>query len=152
MQLPRFSDYSLRVLMFLAHRQGAHTTIKEVSDAHRISENHLMKVVHHLSKRGYVKTARGKGGGIGLAQEPSEIIIGQVVRDVEPLTPVECFEVDYDGSCLLFPNCRLRGVLHLAQSRFLETLDNYSVSDLIGPKGSNAKLIKRSARRALVAP
>ena len=69
MQLTRFADYSLRVLMVLAHQQGASTTIREVAEAQGISENHLMKVVHTLGKRGYVKTTRGKGGGISLARD-----------------------------------------------------------------------------------
>ena len=120
--------------MFLAHRQAVHTTIKNVSDAHGISENHLMKVVHRLSKLGYVKTVRGKGGGIGLAREPREISIGRVLRDVEPLTPVECFEPGYDGACILFPNCILRGVLHSAQLAFLGSLDAYTIADVMGRK------------------
>ena len=150
MQLTRFSDYSLRVLIFLAHRNGAHTTIKEVSDAHRISENHLMKVVNSLAKRGYVKTVRGKGGGIGLARAPGDISVGKVVRDVEPLVPVECFEPDYDGSCELYPNCRLRGVLRSAQSRFLETLDTCTIGDVMGQSRPAIQAVKPPIRRRAV--
>jgi Rrf2 family nitric oxide-sensitive transcriptional repressor len=141
-QLTRFADYSLRVLIFLAHRHGAHTTIKEVSDAHRISESHLMKVVQSLAKRGYIKAVRGKGGGIWLACEPADISIGRVVRDVEPLTPVECFEPGYDGSCMLYPNCRLRVVLRSAQSKFLATLDACSIGDVMGQMPSTQQVVK----------
>jgi Rrf2 family nitric oxide-sensitive transcriptional repressor len=147
MQLTRFTDYSLRLLIFLAHRQAAHTTIKNVSDAHGISENHLMKVVHRLSKLGYVRTVRGKGGGIALAREPREISIGGVLRDVEALTPVECFEPGYDGACILFPNCILRGVLHCAQLGFLGTLDAYSIADVMGRKRPGGDEVTRPAAR-----
>jgi len=150
MQLTRFSDYSLRVLMFLAHRHGALTTIKDVSDAHRISESHLMKVVHSLAKRGYVKTVRGKGGGIRLARAPADITVGKVVRDVEPLTPVECFEPGYDGSCRLYPNCRLRGVLDSAQSEFLATLDAHSIGDVMGPRRMAVQPVRLPAGRRAV--
>jgi Rrf2 family nitric oxide-sensitive transcriptional repressor len=150
MQLTRFSDYSLRVLMFLAHRHGVHTTIKDVSDAHRISESHLMKVVHSLAKRGYVKTIRGKGGGIQLARAPADISVGRVVRDVEPLTAVECFEPGYDGSCRLYPNCRLRGVLESAQSQFLATLDACSIGDVMGPKRLAVQQVTFPTRRRVV--
>jgi Rrf2 family transcriptional regulator, nitric oxide-sensitive transcriptional repressor len=134
MQLTKFSDYSLRVLIFLARHPTTHTTIRDIADAHAISENHLMKVVHQLGKHGYVKTTRGRGGGISLARPASEISIGAVVRDLEPLTPVECFLPGYDGSCMLYPNCALRGALRAAQSSYLTTLDGYRLTDVAGPK------------------
>ena len=88
MQLSRFSDYSLRVLIFLAHRQGELTTMRSVVDAHGISEDHLTKVVRGLSKLGYIRTVRGKNGGIGAARPAADISIGQVIRHIEPLRPV----------------------------------------------------------------
>ena len=133
MQLRKSSDYSLRVLIFLARRKGAHTTIRDVAQAHEISESHLMKVVQKLAKRGYVSTLRGKGGGISLARSPGEISVGDIVRDLEPLTPAECFVPGYRGSCKLYPNCRLRRALCSAQSSFLATLDEYSLNDVMVP-------------------
>jgi len=142
MQLTKFSDYSLRVLMFLAQRHGGHTTIRDIADAHQISESHLMKVVHQLAKRGYIKTVRGKGGGISLARSPAEVSIGAIIRDVEPLAPVECFVPDYDGACRLYPNCGLRGALHAAQSAFLTTLDEYRLSDVVRPATRSGTAIR----------
>jgi len=134
MQLTKFTDYSLRVLIYLAMRRGEQATIREISDTHGISENHLMKVVHSLAKRGYLKTVRGKGGGISLARMADEVSIGSVIRELEPMTPVECFVPNYKGSCDLFPGCRLRGVLRGAQAAFLGSLDQYMLSDVAGPR------------------
>jgi len=144
MQLTKFSDYSLRVLISLARLPSTHTTIRDIADAHEISENHLMKVVHQLAKLGYVKTVRGKGGGISLAKPATEISIGAIVRDVEPLTPAECFVPGYQASCKLYPNCALRGALRAAQSAFLTTLDGYFLSDIAASKRSAPQLGKRS--------
>ena len=91
MQLTKFSDYSLRVLMYLARRPDEQRTIRDIATAHGVSENHLMKVVQQLAKSGYVKTVRGKGGGVRLARAVAKISIGAIVREVEPLTPAECF-------------------------------------------------------------
>jgi Rrf2 family transcriptional regulator, nitric oxide-sensitive transcriptional repressor len=134
MQLTKFSDYSVRVLIFLAQQPAAHTTIRDISDAYEISESHLMKVVHQLAKRGYVKTVRGRGGGISLARPAAQISIGAIIRDIESFTPVECFVPGYDASCMLYPNCGLRGALRTAQSAYLTTLDRVSLSDVAGPK------------------
>lgn len=130
MQLTKFSDYSLRVLIFLALHPEQQTTIRDIAAAHGISENHLMKVVRRLARGGYIKTARGKGGGVRLARAATKIAIGAVVREFEPLAPAECFVPGYDGRCTLFPRCALRGALNAAQSAFLRTLDGYTLKDL----------------------
>jgi len=139
MQLTRFTDYALRVLIFLANEQDRRATIKDVSEAHGISEHHLTKVVHRLSKLGYLKAVRGKGGGIKSALLPWQISIGKVIRDIEPLTPAECFVPSYDGRCILYPNCALRGALQSAQLHFLKTLDAYTVADAVPPETRSAK-------------
>jgi len=131
MQLTRFTDYALRVLIFLANRQDRRATINDVSEAHGISQHHLTKVVHRLSKLGYLRAVRGKGGGIRSALPPSEISIGKVIRNIEPLTPAECFVPRYAGQCILYPNCALRRALQSAQSHFLKTLDAYTVADAV---------------------
>ena len=77
-----------------------------------------MKVVRRLAALGYIRP-RGKNGGIGPARAAVDISIGKVIRDVEPLTPVECFTPDYDGRCALYPNCALRGALQTAQLQYL---------------------------------
>lgn len=130
MQLTRFTDYGLRVLIFLAGRQEQRTTIREVSQAHGISEQHLMKVVNRLSRLGYVKASRGRGGGIQAARPPAEILVGKVIRDMEPMEQVECEAPGYDGACILFPACALRGALHSAQLQYLKVLDGYSLADV----------------------
>lgn len=93
-----------------------------------------MKVVNQLAKLGYVKAVRGKGGGISLARPAADISVGRLVRDIEPLTPAECFAPDYQEACKLYPECRLRGALAAAQNAFLSTLDKYRLSDVAGQR------------------
>ena len=138
MQLTKFSDYALRVLMYVAQRAGQHATIAEIAEAHAVSQNHLMKVVRRLGTLGYLTTLRGKGGGIRLARPASGICVGAVVRDIEPLAVVECLEPRYDRACRLFPRCRLMRVMRNAQQDFLASLDRYTLADITvsgGPSG-----------------
>jgi Rrf2 family nitric oxide-sensitive transcriptional repressor len=132
MQLTHFTDYSLRVLIFL----GAHTerlcTISEIAEAYAISDNHLMKVVNRLSSCGYIETVRGKGGGMRLARAPKLINIGDVVRDMEErFEIVECFNEEHQD-CLLLPACILKSVLNEARRNFLATLDRYTLQAVLG--------------------
>ena len=62
MKLTTFTDYSLRVLIYLAADPERRATIAEIAKSFDISEAHLMKVVHTLGRLGLVATIRGKGG------------------------------------------------------------------------------------------
>lgn len=131
MQLTRFSDYTLRVLIYLALHPDRLATIEELADAYGISRGHVMKVVHHLGRRGYVETLRGRGGGLKLARPPERIRVGEVVRGSEEnLVLVECFEPATNG-CRIAPACTLHPVLREALDAFLGVLDRYTLDDLV---------------------
>lgn len=131
MQLTRYSDYGLRVLIYLSVRPDRLATIEEISMAYGISRAHLMKVVHHLGRAGFLNTLRGRGGGLALARPPDEINVGDVVRHTEDrMDLVECFDPER-SHCRIEPVCGLRGVLEEALDAFLDTLDRYTLADLI---------------------
>ena len=130
MKLTAFTDYSLRVLMFLATKPERRATIAEISAAFDIKENHLTKVVHFLGRQGWVTTLRGKGGGLLLARPAKEICVGRVVRDTEGAAmPAECFS-EKDNHCPISRCCRLKGVLAEAVDAFYAVLDRYTLADI----------------------
>jgi len=132
MQLTRFTDYSLRVLVYLAATPGRLCTIAEIAACYEISESHLTKVVSHLAAAGYIDTVRGKGGGMALARSPDLINVGEVVRDCEDnMDIVECFNLE-TRSCPLLPGCTLKSVLIEARRNFLSTLDAYNLQQMLG--------------------
>ncbi|MDR5866877.1 Rrf2 family transcriptional regulator [Halomonas koreensis] len=133
MHLTRFTDYSLRVLIYLAVKGEERSTITEISERFEISRNHLMKVVQELNHRGYITAIRGKHGGLLLRQAPEAISLGGLVRDTErDLALVECFG---DGNeCVITPSCRLKPILAEALGAFLAVLDRYTLADLLGPQ------------------
>ena len=131
MQLTRYTDYSLRVLIYLAVHQKALATIEEIAEAYGISRAHLTKIVHRLGLAGYVETVRGRGGGLRLARLPEKIRVGQVVRHAEEtMALVECFDPE-TSHCRIEPVCGLRTALKDALDAFLRTLDGYTLADLV---------------------
>ncbi|HUW29691.1 MAG TPA: Rrf2 family transcriptional regulator [Sulfuriferula sp.] len=136
MQLTRFTDYSLRVLIYIGLHQDRLVTISEIAKNYGISQNHLVKVVHQLGTHGYIETVRGKGGGMRLARRPELINIGDVVRDTEENMDIaECFDPSKQ-SCSLLPSCILKSVLVEARQSFLVTLDFYRLSDFLVNKSA----------------
>jgi len=135
MRLTRFSDYSLRTLLYLAMSGEEKVSIAQISAAYEISENHLVKIVHQLGKLGLVETSRGRNGGLRLAKSADKIRIGDVVRQTEEdLSVVDCFA---DVGCTITGACRLQGVLGEAMDAFLAVLDRYTLADLL--KGSQGR-------------
>lgn len=137
-----YTDFSLRVLIYLGTKEkGDLSTIQAISDAYGISKNHLMKVTHELGKLGYIETIRGRGGGIRLAKEPEDIIIGQVVRHTEDdFHLVECFD-SKTNSCVISPVCGLKGALNRALFAYLKVLDEYTLADFLHQKHQLAHLL-----------
>ena len=141
MQLTRFTDYSLRVLMYLAVEPERSARIEDVSQSYGISHGHVMKVVRGLSHHGFIETVRGRGGGIKLARPTDEIRLGDVVRATEEnLALVECLSSD-GGRCVVQPACGLQGALTKALDAFLEVLDDYSLEDLVRRRTSLGRLL-----------
>ena len=132
MQLTLFTDYSLRVLVFLGAHPDRLCTIFETAEAYRISDNHLMKVVNRLSAAGYIETVRGKGGGMRLSRAPNMVNLGDVVHHMEDrFDIVECFNEEHQD-CPLLPACALRSVLADAHRNFMATLDRHTLQDVLG--------------------
>lgn len=133
MQLSLFSDYSMRLLLFLAGRPEKEATIRQIASAYGISRTHLMKVAHDLSRQGYLEATRGRGGGLKLAVPAEKIIVGQVLRHTEKHIPlVQCFDA-VRNTCVLSPACRLKAILGEAEKTFYEALSSYTLADLIRP-------------------
>ena len=141
MQLTYYTDYSLRVLMYLAIRHDRIANISEIAECYGISRNHLVKVVHNLARGGFIKSYRGKGGGIELARDLKEINIGEVVRYTEgPLKPVECFDVERNR-CVIANVCGLADVIAEACNNFFATLDRYTLADLVKRRERLSKVL-----------
>ncbi|WP_432361813.1 RrF2 family transcriptional regulator [Sporosarcina sp. UB5] len=142
MRLTLYTDFSLRVLMYLSTKEvGELSTIQEISDRYDISKNHLTKVVHELGKMDLVETVRGRGGGIRLNVKPEDINVGELVRKTEDdFYLVECFKTD-GNQCILSSVCRLKGVLHEALAAYFAVLDKYTIADLVVNKEELAAIL-----------
>jgi len=134
-RLTLYTDYSLRVLLFLAGKPEATATISEMADFYNISRNHLVKVVHNLGRLGYVVTSRGKNGGVKLARSAEDISISDVVKKVEPdMDLLECFNPKTDN-CAISRICSLKSMIYEGRSAFMNVLDQYSLADAAKPLG-----------------
>jgi len=130
-QLTQFSDYSLRLLLYLAAHPDRLVPIDEVSRAYGVSHHHLVKIVQLLVDRQLVASTRGRGGGLRLNRQPAEINVGALVRITEPhFDLVECFDRT-TNTCPIEPACGLKQVLRDARRAFLDVLDGRTLADFL---------------------
>jgi Rrf2 family transcriptional regulator, nitric oxide-sensitive transcriptional repressor len=144
MQITTFSDYSLRVLMYLAIAGDRRSSAREIAEKYEISSHHVAKVSQWLVHQGHISATRGKGGGLKLAREATEIKIGDVIRKAERGSAlVECMR--QGGGCAINGPCGLTGILAEAQEAFFKCLDQYNLKDTITNQTKIAALLKIAA-------
>ncbi|MBO9357536.1 Rrf2 family transcriptional regulator [Bordetella petrii] len=145
MQLTRYTDFGLRVLMYLTQAGGRDTpvTIPEIAARFNVSRNHMVKVVHFLAQQGWVATTRGKGGGLRLAHAPSAYRVGDLVRALEHQGAlINCAE----PPCALNGVCRLSGILADSLQVFFDALNRHTLADLVrAPTGAAIVRLHRAA-------
>jgi len=147
MRLTQFSDYALRMLLYLAVHRDRPVPVAEMAEAYGISHHHLVKVAGMLGSLGLVSSVRGRAGGFRLSVEPEEVNVGWVVRHTEPdFHLVECFDRERD-TCPITPACMLRGVLADAGEAFLATLDGYTLAQFLASPGRRQRLVQLWAER-----
>ncbi|MEY4510113.1 MAG: hypothetical protein RLZZ450_2235 [Pseudomonadota bacterium] len=132
MQLTRFTDLGLRVLMYLARVEREDpVTNQEIADQFQVPHNHVIKVVHKLAKLGWVDTQRGRNGGLRLGIAPSALRVGRVLRALEGDAPlINCHE----PPCVLRAGCLAKGALDAALDAFYAKLDEYTLADVTGQR------------------
>ena len=136
MNLTLHTDYSLRILLYLAEHNDRPVSTREISDAYGISRTHLVRVVQTLQSHDFVHAATGRNGGLTLGCDPKHINIGDVIRATEPnFRIVECFDIE-NNTCLILPACSLRGVLDNALKAFFKALEKYTLADIVQMKGT----------------
>jgi Rrf2 family transcriptional regulator, nitric oxide-sensitive transcriptional repressor len=132
-RLTLYTDYSLRVLLYLASNPEESATISEIAEYYDISRNHLVKVVHSLGLNEFITTSRGKHGGIKLARSADKILLSDVVRKTEPdMDLLECFNPETD-QCVISPTCRLKSMLYEGRSAFMAVLERNTLADAAKP-------------------
>jgi len=130
MQLNKFTDYALRILMYIAQPKEMPYTIAELANELQVSENHAMKIVHFMAKQDWLITTRGRGGGIRMNPLTLKIPLGQIVRILQQNSQVvEC----NTPPCVLRKNCGLKGILDDAVEQFYASLDQYTLSEVVTP-------------------
>lgn len=130
MRLTTRTNLAMRTLMFCAVHPGKIVRKHEVAEACAASENHLAQVIHLLARHGFLRTLRGRSGGMMLARDAKEITVGAVFRVFEAVLPfTECSEPNC--TCPLVSACRLQSVLNTALAAFYRALDAVSLADLV---------------------
>lgn len=142
MRLTTRTNLAMRTLMFCAVNPGRVVRKHEVAEACNASENHLAQVIHHLAQRGFLKTVRGRAGGLKLGRAMDDIRVGEVFRVFESNLPfTECMD-SAENRCPLVNCCRLKCALSEALDAFYATLDRMTLRDMVQGNGELEGLLK----------
>jgi Rrf2 family nitric oxide-sensitive transcriptional repressor len=141
--LTKFSDYSLRLLIYLGLHPDRLVSVGEISKAYRISPHIVVKAVQLLVDEELITSVRGRNGGLRLNKPPAAINVGRLIRRTERWDLVECFDAERN-TCPIDGSCELKGALKRAQHGFLEVLDGYTVADFLPRAPALIRLLSHS--------
>jgi len=131
MQLTRFTDYALRVLLYVGRQRDRQCTMAEVAAVFGVTAEQLRKVIHKMALEGWLSTRRGRRGGFVLARDATRIRIGDVVRSMETdLAIVDCDALE----CVLSPRCALKVALDRGGRAFIAALNEVTLADLLADR------------------
>jgi len=84
MKISTKGRYGLRSMVDLAiHSKNEHIPLSTIAERQGVSENYLEQVFSILRKAGLVSSIKGSSGGYTLADSPSNITVGKVLRALE---------------------------------------------------------------------
>ena len=144
MRLTRFTEYSLRVLIYLGQNNDSRVTIHQISEAYDISKNHLMKVVSNLTCSKFVIAQRGPGGGIQLNRSPEDICLNDVISNTEKHLQLH----DLSNTNEPTADSRLSSYLQHALQAYLEALGHFTLADVLDPHEDATELLGLNEKAA----
>ena len=136
MRMAKGTDYAYRILMLVAKNNGLNLTVESVASALHLSRTHCMKIIAKLSSNGFLKTTRGRGGGLELGQEASDIRMGDVAKVMEAdFGFVECLcprcDEDPQPDCPMFGGCEMSRIMSKSVKQFIANLNEHSLADIL---------------------
>lgn len=133
--LTKKGKYGLKALTHLARLgPGEGASIAEIAQANDLPKKFLEAILLDLSRAGFVRSRKGRGGGYFLAQAPEAITVGAAVRAMDgPLAPIPCasrtaFTPCED--CADLATCPVRLVMLAARDAMSEVLDKTTLAQM----------------------
>ncbi len=134
MRLTKQTSYALRILLHCSINPDRQMKAADIAKAYNITEFNVLKIIPLLVQGGFVKTTRGRHGGLRLAQRPEDIRIGDVVRLTEEThIQADCFG-QLPEPCLIQPAAPINRIFGTALSAFIEVLDQHTLQDLVSAR------------------
>ncbi len=132
MKISTKGRYALRVMIDLAlHDNGEYIALKDIAARQNITIKYLEQIVTVLNKAGFLRSMRGNNGGHRLAKEPSEYVVGDILRAMEgSLTPIECAAIE-NGDCPRADSCVTLNFWKGLDDVINDYVDRFRLSDLI---------------------
>ncbi|WP_232698757.1 RrF2 family transcriptional regulator [Brevibacillus daliensis] len=135
MKVSSKGEYALRALLLLGQNTGNVLSISEIAEKILVPVSYLEQILLQMKKMGYVQSKRGANGGYTLRVSPTEIAIGEVIRQLEgPLAPMSCASVTAYEACALEPTCLLKPLWTLVRDTVAQVLDATTLDDLLKNK------------------
>ncbi len=128
--ITRYTDYSIRALIFIARKKGEIITASDLVENLKIPRPFLRRLLQILNKEKILKSYKGKGGGFRLLRAPDKIYIVDLIKIFQgPLRLNEC--IFKKNICPNIKVCRFKNRLDKIEKNVILELKPITISSLL---------------------
>lgn len=147
MRLSKTTNYAIRILLDCAVADPSLVKVAEISERRDITLQNTFKIVHLLSRAGFIRAVRGRHGGVRLARPASDIRIGDVVRAMEILH-LEIEREESEHTAAQGQLAALDQLFDNALGAFISVLDEHTLDQMIKVQRKDAATGSRQKAKA----
>lgn len=147
MRLTKTTGHAIRIAIDCAGAGGRLVKVADIAQRLDISQLNVFKIVHILSRAGFVEALRGRSGGVRLARPATNIRIGDIVR------AIEATEIEVAGEAAPRPSRKrdakpqINAIFDDALEAFIGVLDQHTLADMAkGTQIAEAGVAKTSGK------
>jgi len=129
MVISKTTSYALRILIFMASHEGDELNAKYLYDKLRIPERYLRRLLTKLSKKGLIKSTRGRNGGYCFTRGIDSIFLSDIIDAIEGIDSFT-FCILGKTDCELIEKCALHGLWEEVTDKMISTFSKTSLQDL----------------------
>ena len=131
------TDYAIRMLLFMAQREGQVSTAETAAKELGITYSYFNKVAHKIRTAGFLESVQGPGGGYCIAKNGANITLHDIVTVMEGDIRINrCLEEDGFCSRNATQTCPVHKTFEALQNQIIDLLKSVRIGDLCDERQS----------------
>jgi Rrf2 family protein len=128
--ITRNTDYAIRALCYIVKSNKNMVSVKELVEGLKMPGPFLRKILQELSRKGILRSYKGKNGGFVLAIRPEKIYIGELIEIFQGQIKLQ-EHIFRKKICPEIKSCILKKKIDVIEEYTISELNSLSIASLL---------------------